>query len=53
MEIRDDYIVLNADDEYPNCMQCNNCFDDYSCEKCGAKYGWANYERIVTKDKEQ
>lgn len=37
-------IILNADDEEPNCMQCT---EPGPCNKCGPKYGWRFYRRTV------
>ena len=38
-------IVFTADDEMPDCMECDLC--DY-CDNgkyCGPEYGWARYKR--------
>lgn len=37
-------IILNADDEEPNCMQCT---EPGPCNKCGPKYGWRFYSRAI------
>ncbi len=39
-------IIHNADDEEPNCMKCDHCFDGTPrfCEECG-KYYWCHYQR--------
>lgn len=41
------YIEYTADDEMPNCNQCDHVFDDkFNCEKfCGAEHGWWGYRR--------
>ena len=39
------YIVFTADDEMPDCLECDHC--DY-CDNgkfCGPEYGWARYKR--------
>ena len=40
------YIEYTADDEMPNCGQCDHFFDDFNCERCcGAEHGWWGYCR--------
>ena len=43
-------IVLNADDECPDCLRCINCMnsDEFCCNFCGADNGWRGYERHTT-----
>ena len=45
MEIIGRYIIFTADDEMPDCMECDRCdnFDNGKC--CGPEYGWARYRR--------
>ena len=42
--------TADADMEFPDCMQCKNCCNDYLCEKCGPEYGWAYYARPILID---
>ena len=44
-------IVYTADDEMPDCLQCDGCCNDYyDCSKfCGAEYGWSGYRRTENK----
>ena len=37
-------VILNADDEEPNCMQCT---EPGPCNNCGPKYGWRFYRRTI------
>lgn len=50
-EIIGRYIVFTADDEMPDCMECNYC-DDCDGKYCGSEYGWARYERTERIDAE-
>lgn len=38
-------IQYNADDEEPECRNCDNQDGQKCCEYCGLEYGWANYMR--------
>ena len=42
-----DLIEYTADDEMPNCCQCDHVFDyEFNCEKlCGPEHGWWGYRR--------
>lgn len=47
-------IILNADDEEPICLRCDNFGEPYDdiCEKCG-NTGWSCYHReVLIADKE-
>lgn len=49
--------IYNADDEFPDCMECDFCccanvykdhngkYHDRCCEECGAENGWNLYRR--------
>lgn len=43
------YYILDADNEEPKCFRCDNCLSGYDCNECGAEYGWAGYQRTVSK----
>lgn len=44
-------IVHNADDEEPDCCQCDFCcVDTNNCDFCGPEYGWAWYKRTEILD---
>lgn len=39
-------IIYTADDEMPDCLQCDRCTSDFDCcEYCGAEHGWWGYKR--------
>lgn len=39
------YIIFTADDEEPECGQCDHICD-FDCENlCGTEHGWWGYER--------
>ena len=45
-------IVFTADDEMPDCLECDLC--DY-CDDgkyCGPEYGWARYKRTERAEEE-
>lgn len=45
-----DKIIYTADDEMPDCGQCDNCCNDFECSKlCGAEKGWNGYQRTIYK----
>lgn len=40
------YIRYNADDETPDCGQCDFVCDGFDCENnCGPEHGWYGYSR--------
>lgn len=45
------FVVYTADDEMPDCLQCDRCCNDYyDCSKsCGSEYGWVGYRRTEKK----
>lgn len=48
-----DKVVYTADDEEPDCGQCDNCDLDgeYFCVKsCGPEHGWYGYQRTEWED---
>ena len=47
--------VYTADNEEPDCMQCEHVCDSYEkfCSKCGPKYYWYNYVRIEIENEEK
>lgn len=49
------HIVYTADNEMPNCLECDHCDHCDDGKFCGPEYGWARYERterIGREDKE-
>ena len=38
-------IQYTADDEEPECRNCDNQDGQKVCENCGPEYGWAGYIR--------
>lgn len=47
------YIIYSADDEMPDCMQCDHCDGNFDCcNQCGAEHGWYGYRRTEDKSKE-
>ena len=39
---------FTAEDEEPNCENCDHCCNDFDCSaKCGADNWWAGYIRTV------
>lgn len=43
--------IYTADDEKPNCMNCDHiCGSQTRCDKCGPEYWWQYYERTEVKD---
>lgn len=47
----DEYEILNADDEEPNCLNCCHVCDGFNCEAfCGPKHWWAGYQRTERKE---
>lgn len=38
-------IVYTADNEMPDCLQCDHCDHCDDGKLCGPEYGWARYER--------
>ena len=44
-----EYIEYTADDEMPDCCQCDHiCDNKFNCEKCcGPERGWWGYRRTV------
>lgn len=38
-------IIYTADDEMPNCLDCDSCTSGYGCPACGPEYGWNGYKR--------
>lgn len=40
-------IIYTADDEMPDCMECDRCDQpcEICCQSCGAEHGWALYQR--------
>ena len=40
-----EYISYTADDEEPNCLECNSCTSGNGCLRCGPEYGWMGYMR--------
>ena len=48
--LKGSFVVYTADDEMPDCLQCDLCCNDYDCSKfCGAEYGWSGYRRTEKK----
>lgn len=47
MTERDSFrIIYTADDEMPDCLNCDRCDLNYDCSKyCGASRGWNGYRR--------
>ena len=45
-------VTYTADDEMPDCLNCDNCDSEYDCSKfCGAEHGWFGYRRTELKKK--
>lgn len=43
-----EYIEYTADDEMPDCGQCDHVCDGFNCEKCcGPEHAWCGYRRTV------
>ena len=43
--------IYTADDEEPNCMNCDHiCGSQERCNKCGPEYWWQYYERTEVED---
>ena len=39
-------IIYTAEDEMPDCLNCDKCDSNYDCSKyCGAPRGWSGYRR--------
>lgn len=39
-------VIYTADDEIPDCLNCDNCDKDLDCSRyCGAEHGWVCYRR--------
>ena len=39
-------IIYTADDEMPDCLNCDRCDSKYDCSRyCGAPRGWNGYRR--------
>lgn len=41
-----------ADEEEPNCGECDFQLDDYRCYRCGPEYGWIEYRRTTIEEVE-
>lgn len=41
------FISYTADEEEPNCLECDSCTSGYGCSMCGPEYGWNGYIRTV------
>ena len=42
----DKYLTFAADDEEPDCINCDHNCDDFNCSKyCGSEHGWYGYKR--------
>lgn len=51
MRVVGNSIILDADDEEPDCMTCDNCLCGVNiCSKCGPEYWWKNYVRTTTSE---
>lgn len=47
-------IVYTADDEEPNCMNCDCNDGGYVCDRmCGSEHSWWGYIRTVKKEREE
>ena len=47
-------IEYTANDEMPNCGQCDHICDNFNCEKfCGPEHGWWGYRRTERVDLEK
>lgn len=44
-----DQVIYTADDEMPDCIQCDNCDQSatFCCNSCGAEHGWFSYRRTA------
>ena len=41
-----------ADDEEPDCGECDFQSDGYHCYRCGPEYGWIGYRRTIIEEEE-
>lgn len=41
-----------ADDEEPDCGECDFQSDSYHCYRCGPEYGWIGYRRTIIEEEE-
>lgn len=39
-----------ADDEEPDCGECDFQSDGYHCHRCGPEYGWIGYRRTIIEE---
>ena len=48
-----DVYIATADEEEPNCIQCDNSSgESFDCSKwCGAEHGWFGYRRTIVEEK--
>lgn len=41
-----EYVTHTADDEMPDCGECDHICDNFSCcDRCGPEHGWNGYIR--------
>lgn len=46
-ETKKEYFILDADNEEPNCQNCDYCTGGIFCEECGPEFAWKNYQRTT------
>ena len=42
-----------ADEEEPDCLECDCYSDGYLCDKCGPEYGWYWYRRTLSPEERE
>lgn len=53
-EFNNGRVIFTADDEDPDCLNCDRCDSDYDCcNLCGPSYGWSGYIRTLWLNKEK